>query len=220
MNLKIKKIIFTLAAVFSISGCLPYSEEVIITDYVPADSLITMENYSIRAPKTDWWFTSYDKSGDAVNFSNMKAVDTIHNNYITITIYRVNINYGEYSIMDGNSIFTKYYAKIEEVNNKNFDRTGYCRVEVLSKDTITINNKHLFHVNYNLFRCQMINEQDTADGTGNIYFYFPFTYKRERVFYLFRIEQFFRKNSGRNLQLKYSDVENFIAGFTCREDTT
>lgn len=191
------------------------------SDILKPDSLIKMNNYTVRTPLSENWQSSSNDNIDALILSNVVdygGIVIMPETFIKISVFRVTIPYGEYGIFRKDTIFNRYYGQIEETNNKNYATSGYCKVGVLKKDTINLKNKKLYLVDYSLSKCKTPDESDLRDGKGKIYFYFPQNYIRQKVFYLFQIEEFFRNTNNAEVKFKSNDIENFINSFSCKED--
>jgi hypothetical protein len=208
----------------SITGCMPPSI------YLQPDTQIDSGFFTVQSPAGDWWVYNINSDYGAVKFiddgyERMGISDTYlkRGNYIAVSVFRVSFDPAKFSDTTEEGIFTEYYSGIERSNEYQYARTNYFKTDVFKKDTLYLNGKHYFRVNYNLARCK-VSDAEPVDGYGKLLFYFPEDYLNQAVFYLFQREEYFThaalqdstKNNRPEYQVLEDDIRHVLSSFVRR----
>jgi hypothetical protein len=191
-----------------ISGCMPPSV------FLEPSTLIESEHFSVNSPGGETWVCKTSSFPEKIFFINegyaRLGVSDVYleaDNASFIMIGRVTLPDG---IRDLNrdSVFRNYYSQIQKQNEEQYKTTGTFKTEVQNTDTFSYNGKSYFRVDYNLSDC-LLPDKSIRKGAGILLFHFPDNYRRDRSFYIFQREEYFRNIYSLQDKTSYMETNTF-----------
>lgn len=187
---------------------------------IESEKQIKMKNYTVNSPAGDDWEYVLDndkqiiafhrQSGEMFQlFSSKNRRDTFIN--LSRTGFR-----GSANGSTRKNIAEGFMDNEFKIMQNDYERTDYGEPELLGKDSLTINDKVLYRMQYGL-SCSLLpgSGYNCFSGAGQLYVYMPKSFEDNGIFYAFVIEEY-----GYSMFYPYDleQINSVITSFICDED--
>ena len=178
---------------------------------IDSDKPVKIKNYSMHSPIGDDWEYQSDMENQAVMFYRMSddvaQYFTGNSRHTFINVFRNYSNIPTQNV-DRQEFASGYIDSEFQIMLNNANQNPYGAPSLIAKDTVLINEKFLYRMNYKFVR---------LPAQGHLYVYLPNHFEETGVFYLFLIEEYGGDNilsSGYD----FDQINNVLATFKCDED--
>jgi len=178
---------------------------------IDSDKSIKFKNYSIHSPIGDDWeyqpnevtqsVMFYRQSDDAMQYVTGNSRSTYINVYRDSTVMPT-------KNIDRNEFANGFMDNEFQIMEANLGNTIYGEPQLIDRDTLLINNKTFYRMNY---------KSSGYPSQGYLYVYLPNHFEEASVFYLFIIEEYGGDDilsSGYD----FDQIKNVLVTFKCDED--
>jgi hypothetical protein len=187
---------------------------------IESEKQIKMKNYSVNSPAGDDWEYALDNDKQIIAFHRQSgeifqvfSSKNRRDSFINIFRNGVTDKVESASRKDFANDFMDSEFKIMQ---NDYERTDYGEPELLGKDSLTINDKVLYRMKYEL-SCSLLpgSGYDCFSGEGQLYVYMPRDFETSGKFYVFVIEEY-----GYSMFYPYDFdmINSVITSFICDED--
>ena len=187
---------------------------------IESEKRIEMRNYSINSPVGDDWEFEFNKAQQIIMFHKQSgelfqvfSSKNRRDSFINIFRNGVTDKVESASRRDFANDFMDSEFKIMQ---NDYEKTDYGEPELLEKDSLTINDKVLYRMQYEL-SCSLLPGSGYVcyDGEGQLYVYMPRDFEKTGKFYVFVIEEY-----GPSMFYPYDFemINSVITSFSCDED--